>query len=170
MALSGFRRAAGKRNGGLWSVSLVPASAVTAATKAANANEFSAVTLATSQAFATYNCKEDEAFYTETVSPDGVVTHELSLTMERMDSTSAKAVTELIQASLDTGIVAIIRTNNDTSMLVGWSDWFKGRYPLRVHSAVGQTGKTLSDVSAEVVVLRSVDVDKAWGFTGTIPK
>jgi hypothetical protein len=148
-------------------VSLVPANAVAAAVKG-EGNSFSALTLVDSAALATYHCKEDEACYTESVAPDGVVTHELSLTMERMDQASARAVTELVEESLDSGLVAIVRTNNNTSILVGWSQWFQGRYPLRVASAVGQTGRTLSDVSAEVVVLRSTDLDKAWAYTGTV--
>jgi hypothetical protein len=167
MKLNGYRRAAGKRNGGLWSVALVSADAVVAVTKAAE-GEYSAMTLAEGETPALYHCKEDEAAYTETVGADGVVTHELSITMERMDPTSAKAVNEILDASRESGIVAIIRTNNDTSILVGWSEWFKGRYPLRLHSTAGVTGRTLSDVSAETVVLRSVDADKAWAYTGTV--
>ncbi len=168
MGLTGFRRVNGKRNGGLWSVVLVSAGAVTSVTKAAE-GEYSAITLANSQTPAVYHCKEDEACYTETINQGGVVTHELSLMMERMDPVSAKAVTEIIEASHDSGIVAIIRTNNDTAMLVGWSDRFGGRYSLRLHSATGETGRKLSDVSAETVTLRSVDTDKAWAFSGAMP-
>ncbi len=167
MGLNGFRRSAGKRNGGLWSVALARAGAVTGVAKAGS-GEYSTVALSNGESFAFYYCKEDEARYTEKVNANGVVTHELTLVMERMDPVSARAVNELLDASREDGVVAIVRTNNDASVLVGWSDWFEGRFPLRVHSAEGDSGRSLSDVSAETVVLRSIDTDKAWSFTGAL--
>ncbi len=142
--------------------------AITAVTKNPQ-GEVTAITLAEDEQFALYHCKEDEAMYSETVDEAGVVTHELSLTFERMDAGSSKAVAELLAASHESGVAAIVRTNNDTAIFVGWSDRFAARYPLRMVAATGISGRKLSDVSSEALTLRSVDTDKALPYVGTIP-
>lgn len=165
MGLTGYRRTANKRNGGIRSVAIVEAAAVIGATKGA-AESISAVSLAAGKEFALYHPREDEARYTETVTADGLVAHELTLTLERMDGETRRAVEELLAASPG-GMVAIVATNNGNALLAGWSERFGCEYPLRLHAVAGGTGRTLSDLSAETITLRSVDTAKALAYTGT---
>lgn len=172
MQLTGYRRACGKRNGGIRSLALVQAEAVTAADYDVDAGCYTGITLAGGKAFAVYHFKEDEAAFTETAvtnAAGALVTHRLSFTLERMDEASATAVQELCK-SAPNGLIAIVTSNNDVSVLAGYSERFGAAYPLRVQSAAAASGRKLTDVSVETVVLASSDVDKARPYTGPVPR
>ncbi len=168
MQLSGYRRACGKRNGGIRSLALVQAEAVAEAEYDVDAGCWARLTLSQGKEFAEYHFKEDEAVFTETVTANAagvLVTHTLSFVLERMDTASARAVRELC-TSTPNGLVAIVTTNNDVSVVVGYSRKFGAGYPLRVQRAAAASGRKLADTSAETVVLVSVDIDKAIPFVG----
>jgi hypothetical protein len=147
-------------------VALVRAGAVAGVERDAEGG-YSLLSLAAGEDFAIYRFKEDEALYVEEVAADGLVTHTLSFTLERMDAASAAAVEQLCAASPE-GLVAIVATNNDTAVVVGWSERFGGRYPLRLERGVGSSGRQPVDISTEHVVLRSIDTAKARAYTGVV--
>ncbi len=168
MQLSGYRRACGKRNGGIRSLALVQAEAVVDAEYDVDAGCWAGLTLSPGTEFTEYHFKEDEAAFTETVASNAagvLVTHTLSFTLERMDTASAHAVRELC-SSAPNGLVAVVTSNNDVSVIVGYSRRFGAAYPLRVQRAAAASGRKLADTSAETVVLVSVDTDKAIPYTG----
>lgn len=171
MQLTGYRRACGKRNGGIRSLALVQAEAVQAADYDHDEGAWAGLTLETGKEFAVYHFKEDEAAFTETAVANAagvLVTHTLSFTLERMDTDSARAVRELCNDAPN-GLVAIVTTNNDVSVLAGYSRRFGPGYPLRVQRADAVSGRKLTDTSMETVVLVSVDTDKALPYIGGRP-
>lgn len=166
MSLKGYRRACGKRSGGVKSVALIEASAIGKVRYDAASGSYTSV----SGAFAAYHFKEDEARYTETVScasGPATVRHELTLDLERMDAQTCRAVQELCGNPGD-GFIAVVTTANDVSLLVGYSPKFGAEYPLRLAKSVGTTGSALTDTTAESIVLESTDTSKSLVFTGTI--
>ena len=172
MQLTGYRRACGKRNGGMRSIAIVQASAVAGVDYDADADCYTGVRLETGAAFAVYHFREDGADFTEKVASNGVdvlVTHTLSFALERMDRVSARAVREFCTSTPD-GFVAIVTTNNDVSVLAGYSERFGLEYPLRLQRAAAGSGMKLTDVSAETVALASTDTEKAKAYAGELPR
>lgn len=168
MTPNGYRRACGKRSGGVKSVALIEARALAGVQYDAASGSYTSV----SGAFAAYHFKEDEARYTETVScgaGPALVKHELTLDLERMDAETCRAVQELC-ADAGGGFVAVVTTANDVSLLVGYSSKFGAEYPLRLAKSVGTTGSALTDVTAESIVLASTDTSKSLMFTGAIQR
>lgn len=166
MSLNGYRRASGKRSGGVKSVALIEAGALADVRYDAAGGSCTSV----SGVFAAYHFKEDEARYTETVSGGAgpaTVKHELTLSLERMDGQTRRAVEELL-ADAGGGFVAVVTTSNDVSLLVGCSRKFGAEYPLRLAKSVGTTGSALTDTTAESIVLTSTDASKALVFTGSV--
>lgn len=169
MRLTGYRRTCGRCNGGIRSVALVGADAVAGVERDPATGGYTAITLAEGAAFALYRFREDQAEYTETVSTDEgpvLVEHALEMMLERMDGASARAVQELCGAG---GVVALVTTNSGVTLLVGYSDRFGARYPLRLNRSSGESGRRPTDDTAERVVLRSADTAKARVFTGELP-
>ena len=173
MQLTGYRRACGKRSGGIRSVALVQAGAVAGVKYDGLNRRYTEVTLQSGEAFAVYHFKEDAAVYTERVASDpsgSLVTHTLTMMLERMDAASAEAVQALCKASLYGGLVAIVTFNNGGSFLVGYSDRFGLEYPLRMKTAAGVSGTLLTDACGESVTLACVDTDKACAYTSVLPQ
>lgn len=168
MALTGYKRASGKRSGGICKISMIAANQITGA-EIDESGVCTALILAEEAAFQHYQFDEDQALYTETVAcGKGAlsVTHVLSFVLGRLDDASRKAVEELAEVSPD-GVVAVVTTNNGVSLLVGYSERFGIERALKLEKSVGTTGEKLSDAGAEQVVLSCTDIAKALVYSGT---
>lgn len=166
MALLGYTKATGRKNGGVLTLGLVEKSNIEEVTYSVDKTSCTGITLRTGSFFTKYEFKEDEAEYKEELSfgsGSAVVSHELKFYLEKMSGETMSAVTELMQASGD-GLVAIIQTYNLTKFVVGYSPELKGERPLRLSSVIATTGRRLKDATGEVVTLQSEDVTKACTF------
>ena len=170
MALSGYSKKCASRNGGIRLIGLIERGAVRSVTFDAQADAWTAVVFEGSARFARYEFREDEARFRETVAAAQgacTVTHELRFFLDRMGKESSRAVDELARASQN-GLVAYVQSANEDSFLVGCSLLFGTERPLRLVSASGTTGQTLSESSGETIVLASEDTSKSLPYTGDI--
>ena len=167
MTLKGYSRSGGRRSGGIRSVALARADAVRAVEYDAGDDSFSEIDLLPGEKFSLYNFKEDEASYSETLSCSGgvvSVTHELTFMLEKMDEVSRMAVEELCEASYD-GLIAVVTTNSDVSLMVGYSRKFGAERPLKVSRSAAVTGRGPADVTGETLSLVSTDGSKSKRFS-----
>lgn len=165
MSLTGFIRNTARKNGGIRKLGLICADEITMI--AFGTSRISSLQLKDGSKFATYDFREDEAEYRETVSfAHGAYTvqHELKFLLDKMDMNSYRAFKDLIENS-SKGFVAAIVSPNDDCHIIGYSNEFKAERPLRVTSIVGTSGKNLKDGSSEIITLQSTDVSKAYTVT-----
>lgn len=164
MSLTEFIRDSTRKNGGIIKLGLICADEIAEITF--GINQINNFNLKEGCKFATYDFREDEAEYRETVSfANGAYTvqHELKFMTEKMSEISCSMIMELIEASSG-GIVAAIVSPNNTCHIAGYSKEFLAGRPLRVASVVGTSGRSLKDGTGETVTLQSTDVSKAMTF------
>lgn len=170
MALSGYTRTLGRRNGGIRSIALIEAKSLSSATYTSAEGGYTAITPVSGAYFVKYDFREGEAEYREEVSlpnSSAVVTHQIEFQIDKMSCSTSELVEELTSAS-PLGFVALVTTTNADLYLVGYSPEFAGERPLQVLSAQGASGKTLADTTQEVLVLQSIDVSKAKSYIGSL--
>lgn len=170
MELTGYRRACGKRSGGIRSIALVGADAVTGAGFDRNTGTYTDISLRGNAKFSLYHFKEDEARYNEAlVATAGpmLVQHKLEFTLGKIDRESSGAAEELCRASAD-GIIAIVTTNNGVSLLVGYSEKFGTEYPLRMDKCSADSGRKITDAGIHQITLSSKDTANAKVYSGEI--
>lgn len=170
MALSGYTKSAGRKNGGIRILALINQSDVLGATYHLRSQGYTEIRLREGCRFSVYEFPEDQAEYIEQVSfSQGalVVRHELRFMLEKMGDEISPIISELNQSSL-TGLIGIVVTPNGDSFVVGYSEEFRAEQPLRVRSITGRTGKGLSDPTYELITLGSEDVSKAKPYKGNL--
>lgn len=170
MALSGYVKTDGRRNGGIRMLGLFRKNDVAEFEYSVPENVYTGITPVQGAKIAVYEFREDEAEFKEEMSlPNGspVVVHELRFFIEKMGEQAFRSVYELAQAS-DSGFVAVVVTYNGEAFLLGHSFEFGSERPLRLHSVTGTTGKKLKDLTGELVSLRSEDVTKARPYMGDV--
>lgn len=170
MPLSNYTRSLSRKNGGIRLLGLIDQSELASATYTAADGGYSAITLDDACFFAKYEFREDEAEYKESVSiVNGarIVNHELTFLLDKMGNDTTKAITNILDVAQN-GLIAIIRTMNGDSFLIGYSTEFLKERPLRVAAVNGTTGKLLAEGTNEIITLRCQDVAKAKPFTGEL--
>ncbi len=168
MTLVGYNSSCGKKHSGLTTIGLVPASDIKAVTIDPTGKTCTAITLNAEAKLATYQFKEDEAEYKESVKTEnGMYSVEQTLTFKTPDMSpeSRAAVDEIIEASY-CGVVALIKRVNDTCMIIGWDEMHEGTRPLRLSGAEGTTGKKFTDEQTEEITLSRTGTTKAYYYTG----
>lgn len=163
MALSGFARACARRSGGIEKIGLLHSSDIVSVGYDAQADAFTALTLAPQAAVEVYEFDEDSAEYSEAhrrTNGSYSVEHRLTMALGRFDSRSREAVEEIALSS-ECGVVAVVRVTSGEEFLVGYSYEFGGERPLRLVAGEATTGAKPSDATRREITLGSVDTSSA---------
>lgn len=169
MALGGYEKIAGKRTGGIRSIAMIAATDILDVEFGDIPETYTGITVKPGKEFSTYEFKEGKACFAEELSVSAGVTrvwHEVTFTLERPESASAKAVMELAGTSAD-GIIAVVTTNSNVSFLVGYSARFAAEQPLRLTKALMTSGNRPAEDITETITLVSQDGCKAPIFAAS---
>lgn len=171
MALTGFVRACGENVGGGLRLYLIEAADAGAFTLGVG-SEYASTTPNATAVYKEYEFKEDTLNFEETVQTENGVTSvnkTVTFYVDKMDQLSRDMVEEIKAASL-CGLVAIIEDNNNEFWVVGYSERFGVRRPLRLaDGTVSQLGTALTDQNGRTIVLACQDAEHSRTFTGTVP-
>lgn len=168
--LNGYTKQCEKIVGGIKSVALVNVQDVEQVKYDYVKNTCKEIVLKTNRKFAHYQFKEDEASYSEQLSRNATavtVAHRLVLLLERVNSTSKNAVSELLEASND-GVIAVLVDASGLSWVVGHSVRFAGERPLKLARVATSTKERLSQKPEFEITLESYDDSLAVAFVGKI--
>lgn len=157
MPLNGLERTDVKPAGGIVSVELLPASALTGAGYDPKTGCLAAPQ--TAAPFARYAFREGSASYREESSPNGhgLVRH--TLTMEFHESPAVRKAVEQLTRMSPEGFAAVITTAAGQRILAGYSVRFGNRFPLRLAAAASDSGKRPADIPVRTVVLAAEDTE-----------
>ncbi|MDR2935862.1 MAG: hypothetical protein LBU80_00755 [Rikenellaceae bacterium] len=129
---------------------------------------YTSITLASGETPAIYTFGEEQATYRETINLDNgvrITTHTLAFSFDKMDADARKALCEIATASL-CGLVAVVTTENNDTLLVGYSREMAGERPLRLAASDASTGAKQTDPGTVNLALESCDTAPARTFTG----
>ncbi len=167
---AGFSKVCESSSGGLLEVHLANVDDVTSFTL--TGEDYTAVTMVATKVFYKFEFEQDTAEYRENVerSDTGAVsaTHEVEFQITKMTSASRAAIQEIMDAS-PCGLIAIVKDGNGNQWTSGYSEVALLERPMRIASDTSATGKAFTDSNASIVMLSSVDGEKARVFTGTVP-
>ncbi|MCD8173885.1 MAG: hypothetical protein LUD76_10625 [Alistipes sp.] len=170
MALRGYTRQAGRRNGGITAIALADAAAVSLVAFNRATGNAERIETAEGEGFALYRFREDAARFTEVVTTEAgflKVERELSFPLERLDENQRQAVAELLRRS-HAGLVAVVYNGCGSAHLLGMSSTLGNSFPLKVREARLDSGKEPADMAGEMVTLYNEDTSKAPLFTGEL--
>ncbi|MCC8018939.1 MAG: hypothetical protein LIO85_04115 [Rikenellaceae bacterium] len=170
MALRGYQRQAGRRDGGITAIALADAAAVSLVAFDRATGNAERIETAEGEQFALYRFREDAARFTETATAEAgflKVERELTFPLERLDANQRQAVTELLRRS-HAGLVAVVYNGCGTAHLVGMSSTLGNAFPLRVRRSRLDSGQEPADMAAEMITLYNEDASKAPLFTGEL--
>ncbi len=160
----------GKRSGGVKSIRLAERNDITAVAYDESCDAYTGITLASGKSPATYSFGEEQATYRETTNLDNgvrIVTHSLRFSLDKLDADAREALCEIATASL-CGLVALVTTENNDTLLVGYSREMAGERPLRLAASDASTGTKQTDPGTVGLALESCDTAPARIFTGDL--
>lgn len=170
MALTGFRKSCLRLRGGIDYIALIDAAELISARYDHATDAYSDLLVEHGTGFVKYAFAEDQAQYSELVAGNvgkPVVRHELRFTIAGMNDATRRAVEQLANAK--DGLAALVHGRQGEILLVGWSEKFGARRPLRLDRAAGISQQEPDQTPAEAIILTASDTEKAKNFTGEIP-
>ena len=96
-----------------------------------------------------------------------IVSHTLEFHTDKIDRESDRMLRSLAACSLR-GLVALVTTNNNVRLLVGYSEAHGSERPLRLEKVEADTGKIHTDAGTEVIRLCCRDTAKAALLDGGV--
>ena len=89
-----------------------------------------------------------------------IVSHTLEFHTDKIDRESDSLLRQLAACSLR-GLAAVVTTNNNVRLLVGYSEAHGSERPLRLEKVEADTGKIHTDAGTEVICLCCRDTARA---------
>lgn len=134
------------------------------------AGDYTAVTMVATNVFYKFEFEQDVAEYRE--NGEGVrgakqVTHEVEFVLPGLTTAQRNSIQEIMDSSC--GIIAIVTLANGESFVAGYSEAFTKERPMYFLSDTTTSGQAILDPDQSTIVLQSIDADKAYTFSGTIP-
>jgi hypothetical protein len=170
MSLIGFTKVCSVANsGGIAAIYGAKAADVTSFTL--TVNDYSAVTMDGANLFKKYEFEQDMAELRLNGANEGnafIQTQEVEMQLNRMSTTLRASIEELVKESL-CGMIFIVKDNNGVMWVVGYSQRHGKDRGLELVTDTGITGKALTDINSNVVVLSTTSAEMARVFTGTVP-
>lgn len=157
------------RSGGLLKLFLANVDDIVSFTKTGEL--YSGVNMVGGKVFFEFEFEQDTAEYRENVvreNGSGKVTHETEWFTPKLTQTNRDRLQEILEAS-SCGMIAIIEDANNTLWVVGYSEKFLKKRPLKLQSDATLTGKAFTDLTGSTVILLSEDTEKSRTFTDTVP-
>ena len=156
------------RVGGVKEIHIAAVDDVTSFTGAAG--DYTAVTMNALAVFFKFEFEQDVAEYRE--NGEGVkgakqYTHEVEFVLPGLTTTQRNAIQELADCSC--GLIAIVTLATGESWVMGYSESFAKERPLYFLSDTTTSGQAILDPDQSTIVLQSIDADKSYSFSGTIP-
>ena len=157
------------RSGGLKTIWLANKEDITSFTLTGSL--YSAVTMVVTKVFYKFEFEQDTAEVRESVSRENGSTsasHEVEFFTPKMSQVNRDAIQQIIDQS-NCGIVAIVEDANLNKWVVGYSETFTVDRGLKISSDEALSGKALTDLNGDTVIIASQDNEKMRTFTGTVP-
>lgn len=156
------------RVGGVKELHLANVDDVTSFTGAAG--DYTAVTMVATKVFYKFEFEQDVAEWRE--NGEGVkgakqYTHEVEVVLPSLNTTQRNAISEIVDSNC--GVIAIVTLANGQSFIGGYSEAFLKERPMYFLSDATTSGQAILDPDQSTIVLQSIDADKAYSFSGTIP-
>jgi hypothetical protein len=98
----------------------------------------------------------------------GKYTHEVEMFLPKLNSTLRDRMQEIMDASA-CGVIAIVEDSNSLKWVVGYSEGYLKKRPLKLQSDASLSGKTFTDLNGATIILQSDDTTKDVEFTGVVP-
>ncbi len=171
MALQGYKRQAGRRDGGIVRIAVAEADAVENVVFDFMTGNATGLTLTEGETFALFEFREDTARLVETVETTAyfpIVRRELSFQLERLDENERQTVARLVKAT-GRGFVVLAMNGCGTVLLLGYNRKLGDSFPMQIRSAVADTGYAPQDAACETVIFYNEDAEKAPVYTGEFP-
>lgn len=168
--LTGYKSVCGRNDGGVVSVHLVPVQSVKEVTLDTTKKAVTAITLEAGAKFVEYEFGEDTCEFRENGTFENnaySVEQALQFKLTAMNEESRTAVEEIAEASY-CGLLGVVRLPNGEARVMGYSEIYNLRRPVRLQSAEGTTGQAFTDEHGEDVTVGSIQPSKALSFTGDV--
>jgi hypothetical protein len=170
MALTaGLNIACEARSGGVKTIWLANRDDITSFTLTGSL--YSAVTMVGVAVFFKFEFEQDTAERRESVVRENgsiAATHEVEFFVPKMSQANRDAISEIIDGSA-CGVVAIVEDANGTMWVDGYSENYTLFRALKLTSDEALSGKALTDLNGDTVIISSIDNEKSRTFTGTVP-
>ena len=166
----GYVHRFGKNTGGIRQVMLTPACNIKSSSIDPDTGHFLSIALHDPEKLAEYTFAENAVRYREEFDyPNGIpsVTHILEFKTDKIDEESDRLIRQLAALSC-CGLAAVITTNNQTRLLVGYSEEHLAERPLKLSKIAADSGYKHTDPGHEAISLISRDTAKAGIFCGNI--
>jgi len=167
---NGYTHRFGKTVGGIKKIALTPVCNIKSTTSDPSSGCYSSILLHDQANLAECSFAENAAAYREeTDIRNGIpfVVHSLEFHTDKIDQESDRLIRQIASASY-CGLAAIITTNENIRLIVGYSDEHLAERPLRLEKIFSDSGKKHTDGGYEAISLISRDTAKARILTGTI--
>jgi len=132
---------------------------------------YTAVVMVGPAVFFKFEFEEDTAELRENGSLENGSTqmiHEIEFFVPKMTQTSRNRIQELFDSSA-CGMIAIVEDNNNNFWVVGYSENFLLKKPLKMLTDASGSGKVFTDLNGHTVTVQSTDNEKMRTFTGAVP-
>ncbi|MDR0954536.1 MAG: hypothetical protein LBM20_04045 [Rikenellaceae bacterium] len=167
---NGYTHHFGKTTGGIKTIALTPVENINSVAIDHQTGAYLSVTLKELTQWVECSLAEEAAEYREEHTLRNgiaVVVHTLEFQTDKMDRESDSLLRQLAEASPG-GLAAVVTTNDNVSLLVGYSPEHGAERPLRLEKVAGRSGKKYADPSREAISLVSRDTAKARILNGSI--
>jgi len=166
--INGYIHQFGKTCGGVKNLLLTPACNLKSLSWHNRNDYYYAIHFHDSRKLVSCTFSEDAVAYNEqSLCRHGIlsVTHTLEFHTDKIDRKSGEFIRELLDNSC-CGLAAVITTNNNIRLVIGYSEEHGAERPLRLEKISADTGKAYSDTGHEVIRLCCRDTTKARIFEG----
>ena len=133
--------------------------------------EYTGATMVSSAVFYLYEFEQDLAEMTNAATRENsstLIEHNIEFYLTKMTTLQRNAIQALFDSST-CGMVAIAEDGNNNKWVLGYSENFGTRRPLKISSTEGTTGKAFSDGNGTTVNISSSDNELPRVYTGTVP-
>lgn len=168
--MNGYKHQFNKTIGGIKQILLTPVCNIREALPDPQSKNYSRITLHNPEKIAAYTFAEGAASYREeTEVKNGIpsVLHILEFHTDKIDARSDRLIRELADAS-HCGLAAVVTTQNQARLLVGYSEEHRDEKPLRLEKCKASSGRIHTDPGHEAIRLTARDTAKARILTGEI--
>jgi len=167
---NGYCHRFGKNIGGIKQILLTPVCNIKSASTDPVSGHFHSLLLHEPAKLAECSFAENAIRYREeTDNRNGVpsIVHSLEFHTDKIDGESDRFIRMLVEAS-QSGLAAVITTQNNIRLVVGYSEEHGTERPLRLQQVIADTGNKPADNGHEAISLISRDTAKARILDGKI--
>ena len=169
-ALLGYTKTCTSTSSGVYKLWLAEAG-TGLASMTATSRVYTTITMASSQVFKVYEFMQDECeLKFETVFENGAAktVTRLEFALDKLSPESSACVDEITSKS-NCGLVGVAQDYKGNKWVLGYSEDHLLTRPLRLITANATTGKGLTDVNNDVLVLGCESKNRPWTTNQTVP-